>query len=174
MTCGPLSRQAGPQTTRVLQSVSMIAMTDWCASIEPVTSSKLASIWISRSPALPSSSRSREDVQVSAANDAKARWKQFGPELAFLLWAVWDPIGGPPPNEYQGYALPLWKLLARDADESEVARKLGEFRTINMGFRSNPEADHETATKLQEWWGWRFECEHSPDLTFALPDLTDS
>ena len=107
---------------------------------------------------------------MSAADKAKDRWTQFGPELAFLLWAVWDPIGGPPPNEYQSYALPLWKLLARGADESELAAQLGEFRTINMGLPSSP--DHETATKLQEWWGWRFEWEHS--VTFALPDLTDS
>jgi hypothetical protein len=110
---------------------------------------------------------------VSAANDARARWKQFGPELAFLLWAVWDPIGGPPPNEYQSYALPLWKLLAHGADEFEVARKLGELRTINMGLPSNPEIDHEAATKLHEWWSWRLEWEHSTDVTFALPDLTD-
>jgi hypothetical protein len=45
-------------------------------------------------------------------------------ELELLLWAVWDPIGGVPLNEYGRYVGPLWKLLADDSSVDVVAAEL--------------------------------------------------
>src|SRR5262245_19792319 len=101
---------------------------------------------------LPFAHRSREDEHVNGTDDERVRWKRYGPELAFLLWAVWDPLGGPP-NEYQEYALPLWKLLAKDEGAQEIVTKLAQFRTANMGLPPNQQVDEGVATTLQDWWG---------------------
>ena len=108
---------------------------------------------------------------MSKKDDERVRWKRYGRELAVLLWAVWDPLGGPP-NEYQEYILPLWGLLARGVDEEEIAAQLTQFRTINMGLLPDQASDDETAAKLKEWWFWRFEWEYSP-AEATLPELSD-
>jgi hypothetical protein len=53
-------------------------------------------------------------------------------ELELLLWAVWDPIGGVPLDEYHRYVGSLWKLLAEDASVDVVATELARITQEEM------------------------------------------
>ncbi len=96
-----------------------------------------------------------EDARLDAG-DEKQRWRRYGPELCLLLWATWDPIGvGVPLDEYDNYAPPVWTLLARGASEEEIALHLRDVRRRMMEVGSD-EHDTRAASKLWEWWHWRF------------------
>lgn len=96
------------------------------------------------------------DAVVDAAVE-KERWRRYGPELCLLLWATWDPIPGDVPlDEYDNYAPPVWTLLARGASEEEIASHLRDVRERMMEV-GGAEQDARAASKIWEWWHWRFE-----------------
>lgn len=91
------------------------------------------------------------------SGDEKKRWREHGSELSLILWAVWDPIAaGVPLDEYESYAPGVWRLLQQGANENEIASHLADVRerAIEVG---GPEDDRRAASKLRDWWYWRFE-----------------
>jgi hypothetical protein len=55
---------------------------------------------------------------VSGEAGRKAR-KRFS-QIRAILHSDWDPIGGVPLDEYDGYVWPLFRLLAMKAPRAEV------------------------------------------------------
>ena len=94
------------------------------------------------------------------ADTHRKRWRESRGELSLLLWAVWNPIGSVPLDEYELYAPGVWRLLAEGADEQSVAAHLTAVRetAIEMGAR---EQDARAASVLHEWWHWRTQDEDS-------------
>lgn len=91
-----------------------------------------------------------------------------------LLWAVWNPIGSIRLTEYEAYVLPVWKLLARDAETEEIAAQLTQFRTVHIGLKPDPQTDEDAALTVQLWWSCRFEWLQAPeDSDPILPELSD-
>lgn len=90
-----------------------------------------------------------------AARAAKARFRKHSPELELLLWAVWNPIGLCPLDEYRRYVPAIWNLLAERAGAEAIAAELkrvcDEWLEVDRG------NNEETATLLADWWYWRFE-----------------
>src|SRR5215471_21281653 len=93
--------------------------------------------------------RRRQDGRVGTSDLNADRWRRYGRDLALLLWAAWDPIGGPPPDGHYEYAAPVWQLLARDASTEELAAGLAHFRTEHMGLQPDPKVDERAALTLQ-------------------------
>jgi hypothetical protein len=109
-------------------------------------------------------------------------WRQRGEErLSLLLWAVWNPIGPAPLDEYEDYTGEVVRVLekAHVADEElsppgsdpddaiqrqrnalyasavhELATLLGRIRIEEMEMPSNPDGDHRAAETLLEWYEW--------------------
>jgi len=53
-----------------------------------------------------------------------------------ILWFDWDPIGIndlAPRDEYQGYVPEIFRLVKAKADRQEIANRLYQFETENMG-----------------------------------------
>jgi hypothetical protein len=110
-------------------------------------------------------------------------WRSRGEEhLTLLLWAIWNPIGPVPLDEYESYAPPVARILAEseaedrrffregDDDFSEaiqrqrnalyaraverLASHLSEIRTLQIGMPADLDADRRVAETLLDWYGW--------------------
>jgi hypothetical protein len=77
-------------------------------------------------------------------------------ELSLLLWALWDPLGHAPVDEYEKHALPLAQLLREGEPAEEIAGALGRLRW-ELRTAQDPERDLQVARKLLEWYEWSFE-----------------
>lgn len=114
---------------------------------------------------------------MADAPEWKEWWSSIGQrELRLILWALLDPIGNVPRDEYDSYVPRLWDLLRiharvlRDApaddgteaafaewaarvqaSEGTVARQLSEWRTDAMGLSARLEFDQAVAEKLSDW-----------------------
>jgi hypothetical protein len=92
-------------------------------------------------------------------------WRRRGDErLSLLLWAVWNPIGPVPLDEYASYTDQVASLLRRGYEAEEVAgldeelvNLLEKLRTQHMGMPQNPDADRHAAGTLGEWYMWEME-----------------
>jgi hypothetical protein len=112
-------------------------------------------------------------------------WRRRGEErLALLLWAVWNPIGPVPLDEYDSYTGQVASILrkAHDADVGvisgdgeisdavqlqrnrlaeaatvELANLLAELRDERMGIAAAPETDRQAAQTLLEWYEWEMD-----------------
>jgi hypothetical protein len=107
-------------------------------------------------------------------------WKGHGRErLEFLLWAVWDPIGGGlvPFDEYASYCEPLVQILRQCWEDDEqhaerpqsernaawqqevemLAARLSQIRFSRMGVEGNLETDRRAAEKLIDWYDWEMD-----------------
>ncbi|HEY2742888.1 MAG TPA: hypothetical protein VGI69_11995 [Gaiellaceae bacterium] len=117
-------------------------------------------------------------------------WRKRGDErLSLLLWAVWNPIGPVPLNEYANYTGQVVSVLRRAYDDGqelwpsgstwgdglqerrnehaaasvkELASLLDGFRCDRMGGASNPDADRAVAKTLTEWYRWEMEALTTP------------
>ncbi len=79
-------------------------------------------------------------------------------ELCLVLWAAWDPIpAGVPLDEYERYVWPLAGLLRKAAPHQQLAARLRELRTDEIGLEPDDESDARAAHKLQDWYHWRVE-----------------
>ena len=94
-------------------------------------------------------------IRCVDAETHRERWREFRGELSLLLWAVWNPIGYCPLDEYESYVPGVWRVLAEGADEQSVAAHLTTVRaTAEIGMGSY-EQDETAARVLHEWWHWR-------------------
>lgn len=98
-----------------------------------------------------------------------------------LLWAVWNPIGPVPLDEYDGCSGQVVSVMRRAADADreltasaptisdftqrqrnklyeeaveELSRLLSSLRGQQMGMPAAPGADHRAAETLLDWYGW--------------------
>jgi hypothetical protein len=109
-------------------------------------------------------------------------WKHHGDErLTLLLWAVWNPIGAVPLDEYENYTGRVVTVLhkAREADQEllgsgddlddtvqlertahaqrsteELASLLSTLREDAIGMSPNRHADRRAAETLLDWYEW--------------------
>lgn len=107
-------------------------------------------------------------------------WRSTGNrDLTLLLWAVWNPIGTCPLDEYENYGPMVARMLrqaheadmplAEQADDDDVQRErnrlsaqaverlaaaLAEVRTAQMGLPSDTTADQRAASILLDWHEW--------------------
>jgi hypothetical protein len=112
-------------------------------------------------------------------------WRRRGDDrLSLLLWAVWNPIGPVPLDEYESYTAQVVRVLkearqadlellpiGREPDDSaqrrrnklyaasvaELATLLGVLRQEQMGMPPNADADRRTAETLLAWYGWEMD-----------------
>jgi hypothetical protein len=112
-------------------------------------------------------------------------WRRRGDDrLALLLWAVWNPIGPVPLDEYASYTGRVASLLrkARAADAalstgiddisdflqrqrnvlrassaSELSTMLADLRERQMGISPDPDADRHAAETLLDWYEWEMD-----------------
>lgn len=95
----------------------------------------------------------------SAAFTAR-EWREFWrvrgmQELQLVLWASWDPIGGTPSNEYDGYAFRIASLLASRASREALAAELGRIRRDEFRIEADPQQDAHAADKIADWFDHR-------------------
>jgi hypothetical protein len=95
---------------------------------------------------------------VNLVPDTQGERKRFAAssgELGLLLWALWDPIGDVPLDEYDTYVPRLWRLLHDHAGVDAIEAELDEIceRSIEMDAGTN----HTAAERLGKWWYWRFD-----------------
>jgi hypothetical protein len=108
-------------------------------------------------------------------------WRTQGDDrLSLLLWAIWNPIGLVPLDEYEDYTgqvvevlnaahqadLQLWaggelddsvqrqRNTLHAASVEELATLLGNIRQVQMGMPPDHEADRRAAETLLDWYGW--------------------
>jgi hypothetical protein len=125
-----------------------------------------------------------------ATNVERGRWwKSRGHrDLTLLLWAVWNPIGTCPLDEYDSHSLTIAGLLRKahdlggelarqaDADETQsvrddlrtetvelLATALAKIRTNAIGLPPDPLADQRAASVLFDWYEWSMEERAAPD-----------
>lgn len=110
-------------------------------------------------------------------------WSQRGEEhLTLLLWAVWNPVGTCPPNEYAIYTSTVAAVmreaheadapLAARADDSSIqvqrnvlwnesverlATLLGDLRWSRMSQPPEPGIDRHAAETLLDWLEWEMQ-----------------
>ncbi|HEX4526283.1 MAG TPA: hypothetical protein VH108_06020 [Gaiellaceae bacterium] len=112
-------------------------------------------------------------------------WRRRGQDrLSLLLWAVWNPIGPVPLDEYTSYTGTVVTILpkAHAADQnltgggndfSDFVQRqrnklsestVGELLTVlanlgekHMGMPPNTEADRRTAETLLDWYDWEMQ-----------------
>ena len=112
-------------------------------------------------------------------------WRKRGDErLSLLLWAVWNPIGPVPLDEYANYTGQVVQLLqqAYDSDEelwppgtdltddlqrkrnklhadsvTALATLLDDLRCGQIGDTPTPDADRQAAETLLDWYGWEMQ-----------------
>jgi hypothetical protein len=122
------------------------------------------------------------------ADDWESWWTTRGEaQVTLLLWAVWNPIGTCPPDEYDHYSprvveplreaheadLPLVTQPYSDAVQLErnklwtasverVAHLLADWRSTEMELPGDWRADVEAAHTLLDWFEWEMN-EAEPD-----------
>lgn len=86
-------------------------------------------------------------------------WRKGGEDrLSLLLWAVWNPIGPVPLDEYANYTGQVASVLrqAYDAEPQssnvELAALIEWIRREPMGMPPNVDADRRAARTLGEWY----------------------
>jgi hypothetical protein len=112
-------------------------------------------------------------------------WRTRGDErIALLLWAVWNPIGPVPLDEYENYTGQVVQILrtARVADlelspsgselsdsiqrqrnalhaaaVEDLATLLGELRQEQIGMPPELDTDRRAAEILLEWYDWEMD-----------------
>jgi hypothetical protein len=91
----------------------------------------------------------------TSARVAKDRFGRHSAELSLLLWAVWDPIGDVPVDEYERYVPTIWRLLEEHADVAAIADELTKICEgwIELDRGTNFKA----AETVSRWWYWRFD-----------------
>jgi hypothetical protein len=90
-------------------------------------------------------------------------WKRRGKhELALLLWALWDPIGGVPLSEYVDYCDSLGGRLRAGASADEVAAHLRSLEERMIGLASARTED--AAERIVAWHAWSCDDELGPRL----------
>jgi hypothetical protein len=87
--------------------------------------------------------------------ERKQRFGKYSPELELLLWAVWDPIGGVPLDEYNSYVPQIWRLLEDHAGVDAIADELSGICEESMEL--DPSDQTPAARRLIDWWYWRFD-----------------
>jgi hypothetical protein len=88
-----------------------------------------------------------------SAADWRTFWGVRGMrELRLLLWAGWDPIDAPSPDEYEAHALRLATLLGSRASRSAIAAELGRIRRDELGLDPAPVEDSRAAEKIAAWF----------------------
>lgn len=65
-----------------------------------------------------------------------------------ILWSEWDPIGGVPRDEYQGYTPSILRLVLNGADKNKIANKLFEIETKTLGMPGNIDNCRRIAEKI--------------------------
>jgi hypothetical protein len=75
-------------------------------------------------------------------------------ELRLVLWAAWEPLGGTPPDECDGYAFRIASLLGSRAPLESVADELGRIRRERLGDHPSPDEDLRAAEKVLDWFYW--------------------
>jgi hypothetical protein len=108
-------------------------------------------------------------------------WRKRGEErLSLLLWALWNPIGPVPPDEYDNYTGRVVSVLRKayeadidvgaygipsTADQlqrnalsaasvAELAGLLGRLSAQQMEVAPDPDTDYRTAETLLDWYAW--------------------
>ncbi len=109
-------------------------------------------------------------------------WRKHGDErLSLLLWAVWNPIGPVPLDEYENYTGQVVSVLrnAHDRDQElfalgdeltdavqrqrnagrasateELGALLAKLREEQMGMPPNADADRRAAATILDWYEW--------------------
>ena len=111
-------------------------------------------------------------------------WRKRGDDrLTLLLWAVWNPIGPVPLDEYENYAGQVVRVLhdAHKADlellpagaepDDSVQRQRNALHAASvvklatllsslrdrMGMPPSDDADHRAAETLLDWYDWEME-----------------
>jgi hypothetical protein len=90
----------------------------------------------------------------SAAFTAR-EWREFWrvrgmQELQLVLRASWDPIGGTPPGEYDGYAFRIASLLASCASREALAEELGRICRDEIRIDADPQQDADAAERIAD------------------------
>ena len=117
-------------------------------------------------------------------------WRRRGDErIALLLWAVWNPIGPVPLDEYENYTGQVVQILRRahaadlqlsppgaEVDDSiqrqrnaryaasveDLVTLLGKLRHEQMGMPPQADADRRAAETLFEWYEWEMHALNAP------------
>ena len=111
-------------------------------------------------------------------------WRKRGDErLSLLLWALWNPIGPVPLDEYDNYTGQVVNVLRKayeaDAELSpagkpddavqlqrnalwaasvaELSGLLSRLSTQQMGVAPDPDTDRRAAETLLDWYGWEMD-----------------
>jgi len=97
-----------------------------------------------------------ERAAAMSARGWRAFWRVRGmQELQLVLWASWDPIGGTPPGEYDGYAFRIASLLASRASREALAEELGRIRRDEIRIEADPQRDAHAAEKIADGFDHR-------------------
>ena len=97
-----------------------------------------------------------ERAAAMSARGWREFWRVRGmQELQLVLWASWDPIGGTPPGEYDGYAFRIASLLASRASREALAEELGRIRRDEIRIEADPQRDAHAAEKIADWFDHR-------------------
>jgi hypothetical protein len=130
-----------------------------------------------------------ESSEVSTSDEWARWWKSRGDrDLALLLWAVWNPIGPVPLDEYASYgatiagalrkAQTIGAQLVAEADEDGVqllrnelraetvdllSTVLEKIRTTAMGIPPDRGADERAASIVFDWYEWSMQGLTAPD-----------
>jgi hypothetical protein len=89
------------------------------------------------------------------AQSIRDRFRKHSGELSLLLWAVWNPIGDVPLDEYEGYVPQVWKLLEERADVDSIEAALTRICQESMDVDGGTNRD--AAEIASRWWYWRFD-----------------
>jgi hypothetical protein len=95
---------------------------------------------------------SSQRVPPDAALDDDACIDAMIPQLEkikMLLWAEWDPIGcGVPKDEYDRYAVEVWRALQRNAGIDEIEAYLKWTESNQMGLSVSCGRNRSIAEKI--------------------------
>jgi hypothetical protein len=120
-------------------------------------------------------------ARTMSASEWDTWWTGRGePQLTLLLWAVWNPIGTCPPDEYSSYSSRVVEVLreqheadlplvatASDDDRVQLQRNalwaegverlanlLAQWRSTQMEIPADRSADRHAAETLMDWYEW--------------------
>jgi GNAT superfamily N-acetyltransferase len=124
---------------------------------------RVAEVRSQRERGRPATPPRREGVRLLADGSAAftaREWREFWrvrgmQELQLVLWVSWDPIGGTPPGEYDGYAFRIASLLASRAAREALAEELGRIRRDEIRIEADPQQDARAAEKIADWFDHR-------------------